>query len=330
MGCMKAGEGGKLIHLFKEKKIIALGFNEVGDISGANNIDDIKNLYRTAYPIKSEVAVGLNSSQIYNFLKNFKKGDYVVSYDPKERTYHIGEVVGDFEYNEDLIKEGFNKIRRVNWVGKVSRDDLSVSTQNTLGAWQTIFEIKDENKEEILSFFESERPTFESKAQLEETLGSIMEKTVDRSFEFIKDKIIKLEWQDMQKLMAGILRAMGYKTIITGTGGPDRGKDIVASVDELGLEGPKIKVEVKHQKNSIGSPDIRNFVGGLREGQKGIYVSTGGFTKEAYYEAERSNYPLTLVDADIMVELINRYYDNFDIETRTLIPLKKFYWPVSD
>lgn len=330
MWCMKAGEGGKLIHLFKEKKIIALGFNEVGDISGANNIDDIKNLYRTAYPIKNEVAVGLNSSQIYNFLKNFKKGDYVVSYDPKERTYYIGEVVGDFKYNEDLIKEGFNKIRRVNWVGKVSRDDLSVSTQNTLGAWQTIFEIKDENKEEILSFLEGERPTFESKERLEETLGSIMEKTVDRSFEFIKDKIIKLEWQDMQKLMAGILRAMGYKTIITGTGGPDRGKDIVASVDELGLEGPKIKVEVKHQKKSIGSPDIRNFVGGLREGQKGIYVSTGGFTKEAYYEAERSNYPLTLVDADIMVELINPYYDNFDIETRTLIPLKKLYWPVSD
>ena len=47
----------------------------------------------------------------------------------------------------------------------------------------------------------------------------------------------------MQELVAGILRAMGLKTKISNKG-PDRGKDIIASPDGLGLENPRIFVEV--------------------------------------------------------------------------------------
>ena len=72
---------------------------------------------------------------------------------------------------------------------------------------------------------------------------------------------------------------------------------------------------------------IRNFQSTLRGTKKGLYVSTGGFTKEAKYEAERSNEQLTLIDADGLVELIIQNYDNFDVETRLLIPLVKIFWP---
>jgi restriction system protein len=56
-------------------------------------------------------------------------------------------------------------------------------------------------------------------------------------------------------------------------------------------------------------------------------VSTGGFTTEAKYEAERSSVPLTLVDSDDLVELLVQYYETTDSETRTLVPLRKTYWP---
>jgi restriction system protein len=38
----------------------------------------------------------------------------------------------------------------------------------------------------------------------------------------------------MQELVAGVLRGMGYKTIVSAKG-PDRGRDILASPDGLGL-----------------------------------------------------------------------------------------------
>lgn len=120
---------------------------------------------------------------------------------------------------------------------------------------------------------------------------------------------------------------MGYKTIISPTG-PDKGKDIVASPDGLGLEDPKILVEVKHRNGSMGAPEIRNFMGVLQGNNKGLYVSTGGFTKEAEYEAERSNNQITLMDIDLLVQFILQYYDNFDNDARNLIPLRKMYWPI--
>jgi len=72
---------------------------------------------------------------------------------------------------------------------------------------------------------------------------------------------------------------------------------------------------------------LRSFIGGLRQNDKGLYVSTGGFTKEARYEAERSTIPITLVDIDELVELLGQYYDNVDSETKALIPLIRLYWP---
>ena len=77
----------------------------------------------------------------------------------------------------------------------------------------------------------------------------------------------------------------------------------------------------------IGAPDIRSFIGSLRS-EKGLYVSTGGFSKDAKYEAERSDKPLTLIDLDSLVEITIQYYDGFDTEARSLLPLKKVYWPL--
>ena len=80
----------------------------------------------------------------------------------------------------------------------------------------------------------------------------------ERARERIKDLIINLGWKDMQELVAGILRAMGYKTQVSPDGA-DRGKDIVASPDGFGFEHPRIVVEVKHRKGQMDSQEIRSF-----------------------------------------------------------------------
>lgn len=129
-------------------------------------------------------------------------------------------------------------------------------------------------------------------------------------------------------MVAGILRAMGYKTKISPAGS-DRGKDVEASPDGLGLTDPHIVVEVKHREGgTIGSQDLRSFIAALRPRHKGLYVSTGGFTKEARYEVDRANNnQVSLIDSDELVNLIIHYYDNFDAEARSLLPLRKIHWP---
>ena len=98
----------------------------------------------------------------------------------------------------------------------------------------------------------------------------------------------------MEHFIAGILRALGYSTRVSPPG-PDRGEDIRATPDALGLQDPRIVVEVKHRKGTIGAPALRSFLGGRHSDDKGLYVSTGGFTKDAVYEAARANIPLRLL-----------------------------------
>ena len=67
---------------------------------------------------------------------------------------------------------------------------------------------------------------------------------------------------------------------------------------------------------------------GGKPGDRCIYVSTRGGTKDAQYEAVRSSVPLSLVDLERLRELLVDHYEKVDAETRTLVPLSRLYWPV--
>lgn len=60
---------------------------------------------------------------------------------------------------------------------------------------------------------------------------------------------------------------------------------------------------------------------------RGLYVSTEGFTREARYEAERSNVPMRLLDLDGFVRHYVDVYDKTDEETRDILPLTRIWWP---
>ena len=135
-------------------------------------------------------------------------------------------------------------------------------------------------------------------------MEQIREDVESKAHELIKDKILALNDDELENLLLPILRAMGYRARVSPKG-PDRGVDVFASPDGLGLQEPRIKVEVKHRPNTpIGAQDLRSFIGGLRQGDRGLYVSTGGFTKDAKYEADRSNIPVTLIDLDEFASLV--------------------------
>ena len=77
----------------------------------------------------------------------------------------------------------------------------------------------------------------------------------------------------------------------------------------------------------MGAPQVRSFIGGLRAGDRGLYVSTGGFTKEARYEADRANVPVRLLGLDGLIKLYVSSYDKADEETRAILPLVRIWWP---
>ncbi|MEW6058410.1 MAG: restriction endonuclease [Bdellovibrionota bacterium] len=324
MWMVRAGEGAYLAQDFLKNNVVAIGWNSVGDLNKIKDLQTLKEKLRNVYPDSSSAQISNFAGQLFRFKSEFKPGQKVITYSPNERLYHVGEIDSDYKYSKDLLE--YHHYRKIKWQNTVSRDSLSAETRNSLGAIATIFRIPDEAAKEILRI-RTEAPVTYPTEKLEETLDTIKEDIEAKANEFIKDAIMKLNWDDFQDYVAGILRGMGYKTLVS-VRGADRGKDIIASPDGLGLENPKIVVECKHRNKAIDAPEIRSFIGGLRDTDRGLYVSTGGFTKEAKYEADRAKVPVSLVDSEMLVLLTVQHYDKFDSDTRALVSLKKIYWPI--
>lgn len=326
---MVRNSGGDYADDFKEKGIIAIGWKAAGPLNQLSTKDEVLSRVRDVWPNDRARKASVSASQLYKFSHVMKKGDRVLTYDPSRRIYSIGRIIGDYQFDESS-EDGLASRRAVEWQSEIDRDRLSVPAKNSLGSVLTIFEVPEAVESEIDAVLRGARPgaaepPIASDAEID--VQNILDDIQSKAKEFIKDLIVELEWGDLQHLVAGLLRAMGYKTRVSPQGA-DRGKDIVASPDGFGFEQPRIVVEVKHRPNqAMGSQEIRSYLGGRHRDDRGLYVSTGGFSKDAKYEADRASIPLTLMDIDDLVDAIIDNYEEMDLETRTLLPLNRVYWP---
>jgi restriction system protein len=150
------------------------------------------------------------------------------------------------------------------------------------------------------------------------------EQSLGTAREEIKNRISAFNAYEFQDLVAALFHGMGYFTPFVAAPGPDGGTDIVAYKDPLGAEAPRIRVQVKHQKGSVGRPEIQNLLGILRgEGYVGVFVSTGGFSKQADDEIRTAQHHIDKIDLERFIDLWEQHYDKMSEEDRALLPLRK-------
>ncbi|MGA4073534.1 restriction endonuclease [Ralstonia nicotianae] len=325
---MVRSDGGSLYEEFRERGIAAIGWTNLApDVKVGMSRKELIDLYLSKEPgIKEKTAIA-GASQVWRFMNEIEVGDFVVTYSPANRTYLIGKVTGGCEYRPELMDAEMPLARAVKWQEKeIGRDSLSEATKIALGPTMTVFVVSEFAMHELLGEATG-KPVLPAPEVLEEQVeADPLEGLENRAVERIKDVVNGLDWDEMQELVAGILRAMGYRTQISPAGS-DRGKDIIASPDGFGFEHPRIIVEVKHRKGQMGTEKIRSFLGGRHPDDRGLYVSTGGFSKEAYYEADRASVPLTLWTSEHVVRALMDHYEKTDAETKRLVPLKRTYFP---
>jgi len=127
---------------------------------------------------------------------------------------------------------------------------------------------------------------------------------------------------DFQELAAALLRAMGYFTPFVAPKGKDGGVDIMAYRDPLGTQSPRIKVQIKHRESTTSVQDIRQLMGLLqKDGDVGIFFSTGGFTSDSRSTARGSHVHVELIDLERFIELWSQFYDKMPDEDKALLPL---------
>lgn len=132
---------------------------------------------------------------------------------------------------------------------------------------------------------------------------------------------------DFQNLVGDLLRAMGYFVEWIAPPGRDGGVDIVAHTDPLGTQGPRIKVQVKRQQQSVGLPDLKSFVANIGQHDAGIFVCTGGFTKDAAeYARGLETKRIMLINTDKLVKLWIEFTPKLGDRAWQRLPLTPIYF----
>lgn len=149
-------------------------------------------------------------------------------------------------------------------------------------------------------------PLFESIKNEDKNLSN--DETPDEEYEW-KSEVIKILTEEIspaefERLIQRVLRETGFVQVeVTGRSG-DGGIDGRGIARINGILSFHILFQCKRYKGSVGAKEIRDFRGAMvGRTDKGLFVTTGKFTRDAIREATRDGAPtIDLVDGDKLVE----------------------------
>ncbi len=322
-----AGQTGEADKLFLNEGYIALGWYELTDLALLPPTRDaFKEAIATAYPHFKPGAIPVAAGQNYRFVHVVQIGDYVVYRSKATKLIHIGQVIGDFEYNPSL-EPGYPHMRKTKWLTTIEPIQVTQGALYEIGSAMSFFQVKT-YVDEWLGFLDEKpaRPSSKTEPEDDPTITYVAESIEENTRDFVvKQLSMELKGHPFAAFIAHLLNTMGYRTRESPEGA-DGGVDIVAHRDELGFEPPIIRVQVKSQDSNVGQPDVSALLGTLSPGEFGLFVSLSGFTTPARNFAKgKSN--LRLIDREDLVNLTLAHYEDLDARYKGLLPLKRVYVP---
>lgn len=111
-----------------------------------------------------------------------------------------------------------------------------------------------------------------------------------------------------ERLCQRLLRECGFVEVeVTGRTG-DGGIDGIGILRLQELVSLQVLFQSKRYSGSVGSPEIRDFRGAMvGRTDKGLFITTGYFTRAAQQEATRDGAPtIDLIDGDRLLDLLKR------------------------
>jgi len=323
---IRAGSAGQADLVFVGSNQVALGFSEMGPEIG--DLPASRGAFKDALGRSSNLkpeAVPIHAGQLYRFVHEVLIGDKVIYPRKIDRTLWWGEITGPYVYEPEDTRE-FAHRRSVHWIAKLSRDIFSQGALYELGSALALFEIKSFVDEFIRKFEGAAGRSEPESTAVDDTGETVVRDIAETTRDFISKKIkADLKGYPLEPFVADLFRAMGYRAHATRAIRDD-GVDVIAHRDELGIEPPILKIQVKAQESNVGSDSVKAFYAMIHDRDVGIFVATGNYSSAAC-EFARTKANLRLVNGVELVNLVQKYYDLLDLKYRQMIPLRRVLVP---
>lgn len=178
----------------------------------------------------------------------------------------------------------------------------------------------------------------EAKKIVKELSG--VKKTIDSPREVVdeSEELQELSWEEelidllksidpdaFERLSQRLLRELGFINVeVTGKSG-DGGIDGVGVIKLGGVLSFHVVFQCKRYAGSVSSGAIRDFRGAMiGRADKGLFITTGTFTRDARQEAQRDGAPpIDLIDGNAFAEHLKELRLGVTVELREEITIKR-------
>ena len=157
----------------------------------------------------------------------------------------------------------------------------------------------------------------QDKSQTEEDIIEQFEESTDWK-ENLLNTLFSIEPAAFERLAQRLLSESGFVQVeVTGKSG-DGGIDGKGLVKLSGFLSFHVIFQCKRYRGSITPSQIRDFRGAMQgRADKGLFITTGSFTREAIKEATRDGAPpIDLIDGDLLCEKLREY--KLGVETKLI------------
>lgn len=252
-------------------------------------VDAIKNVLQDS-------SEGMTSQEIYN--KIVERKLYTFGAKTPEAAVHakLRVYCRDLDFPSSSPTKYFylkKRIGKTNYYALINPESKEDNFQKEL--------IQDDSENEMLA---------------EEKIEKAYELHVKELEDNLIERILQCKPEFFERLVVELLMKMGYgydrsSGSVVGKS-HDGGVDGIINEDKLGLS--KIYIQAKRYAigNNVGSHDTQAFVGAMQKAQKGVFITTSDFTKEAKkYAREIQNgsnaTPLRLINGHELAKLMVQY-----------------------
>ncbi len=337
---IRAGKSGEREDYNLEHGQASLGWQQIADLTGVSSRGELQAMVERALPSASDRTVATHTGQLWALRERVRVGDLVVL--PLKTTSQIalGTVVRPYWYNKDA-GPSWRHVVSVDWkrtdVPRTAvKQDLLYSLGSALsicmitrndGAWRLhqLLQTGHDPGARLQRAPNTDGPDSAERADATDT-------DVERvGKDLILSRITEFSGHELSRLVAEVLRAEGFTTDMSPPG-PDGGIDVFAGRGPLGLDSPRLIVQVKSSPSPVDVKVVRELNGVLstQGADQGLLVAWGGVNKTAHREMRGQFFRVRVWDADDLIEAVLRNYHKLDKELQAELPLKRVWTLVRD
>lgn len=316
------------------------GWKEVGDLTHVSTREQMQEIVAKVFGTDQPGAIPNYTGQLWSLRARIAVGDTIVLPLKTTKQIAVGTVSGGYAYEPEVEPSLRHRIpvewKRIDVPRTAIKQDLLFS----LGSAMTIFQVtKNDAAWRVAQILATGSDpgskaapipdlTTVPDADVSEQQPDLQEYALARIQSLIQENF---SGHDLARLVEAVLAADGF-VCERKPPGADGGVDILAGRGPLGLDEPRVVVQVKSESAPVGDPVVQTLQGAITRfsASQALLVAWGGVNKNAEKFLETTKFSIRVWDASALMDALFRTYPQLPEDIRAGLPLKQIWIPVQE